>query len=296
MGDKASFIKNPIGIIGIFLVLTEAIASLVIVNSNLNDLQNTILVLFIVIFPCLVLAAFYLLVTKYHENLYSPSDYRDEQNFVKTYDKATQRAELVPFQRDDREEPLIDADMAVMKDALANIVEMQKKIVTSIEDLGLSENEKDQYVSKMEDYLFEIENPEMENIVEISPMYKSAELLRKISRQGYLTNIYRSPSSDKMVVPNAEHQAIWLGSEIPIEMAVDVIKVAKEFYPHLRYIELNDCEDGAPEFVKYQIFIGGATSTAKDRKLKPLNDNDFDKLCGMKDRKEMHAFVKTFTA
>lgn len=42
IGDKGNFFKNPIGVIGIFLVLTEAIASTVIVKSNLNDFQNTI--------------------------------------------------------------------------------------------------------------------------------------------------------------------------------------------------------------------------------------------------------------
>ena len=76
--------NNPIGVIGAFLVLTEAIASTVIVNSKLNDIQNTILVIFIVLFPCLVLGIFYLLVTKHHEKLYSPSDYKDERNFVNT--------------------------------------------------------------------------------------------------------------------------------------------------------------------------------------------------------------------
>ena len=84
LGDKSNFFKNPIGVIGIFLVLTEAIASMVIVKSSLKDIQNTILVLFIVLFPCLVLFVFYLLVTKHHEKLYSPSDYKDEKNFVNT--------------------------------------------------------------------------------------------------------------------------------------------------------------------------------------------------------------------
>lgn len=44
------------------MVLTEAIASTVIVKSNLNDMQNTILVIFVVAFPCLVLVVFYILV------------------------------------------------------------------------------------------------------------------------------------------------------------------------------------------------------------------------------------------
>ena len=69
--DKSNFFKNPIGVIGVFLVLVEAIASIVIVQSTLEKSQNTILVWFIVLFPCLVLGVFYLLVTKHHEKLYS---------------------------------------------------------------------------------------------------------------------------------------------------------------------------------------------------------------------------------
>ena len=68
-------VNNPIGVIGLFLVLVEAIAALVVVNSSLPYSLNLILVLFIVIFPFIVLLVFYLLVTKHHQKLYSPSDY-----------------------------------------------------------------------------------------------------------------------------------------------------------------------------------------------------------------------------
>ena len=43
------------------------------------------------------------------------------------------------------------------------------------------------------------------------------------------------------------------------------------------YKALNDALDGAPKYVKYQIFIGGATSTAKHRGLKELSEKDFHK-------------------
>jgi len=53
------------------LVLVEAIASIVIVQSRLEKSQNTILVWFIILFPCFGLGVFYLLVTRHHEKLYS---------------------------------------------------------------------------------------------------------------------------------------------------------------------------------------------------------------------------------
>ena len=66
--NSIGVVRNPIGVIGLFLVLIEAIAALVIVNSSLSDLLNLILVLFIVVFPFVVLLVFYLLVTKHTKN------------------------------------------------------------------------------------------------------------------------------------------------------------------------------------------------------------------------------------
>lgn len=97
---NTNFLRNPIGIIGFFLVLVEAIASLVVVNSSLSETQNTILVCFLVVFPCLVLLVFFILVTAHHEKLYSPLDYRNDDNFLLTkykYNSMTQKMKKSPF-------------------------------------------------------------------------------------------------------------------------------------------------------------------------------------------------------
>lgn len=296
LGDN--FFKNPLGLIGTFLVLTEAIAGLVIVNSNLIDIQNTILVLFIVFFPCLVLFAFYRLVTHHHEKLYSPSDYKDEQNFVRTYNRVTQKAEnrrMDGFNREiDGSSAEVEKNIKLIKDVLVNVMELQKKIVPNIESPTLTEDEKTNFVSSLDDYLYEIEEDGQSLLVEISPMYKSFKLVEQLVQHGYSAKIYRSIIESKEVSANAEHEAIWLGSEIPVSMATEVIKLAKSFYPHLKYIHLSDAEDGAPNFVKYQIFIGGATSTAKEFGLKALQLSDFNTIYTIEDQKELHNFVKSF--
>ncbi len=296
LGDKSNFFKNPIGVIGVFLVLVEAIASIVIVQSTLEKSQNTILVWFIVLFPCLVLGVFYLLVTKHHEKLYSPSDYRDEQNFMKSYNNTTRKEEIKKVTNEQNIECEIEQmdKVALMNDALVKIMELQKKIVPSIQNSTLTEDEKEEYVSSIDDYLFEMEEEEELLKVEVSPMYKANYLVEELESKGFFAGIYCIPFETKRLVSNAEHKAIWLGSEVPVDMAIEVIRLSKKFYPHLKYIELSDGTHGEPEYVSYQIYIGGATSTAKERKLKPLENEDFEKLYRLEDKQSLHAFVKSF--
>lgn len=296
IGNYSNFFKNPIGVIGIFLVLTEAIAALVITNSSLNELQNTILVIFISVFPCLVLLAFYKLVTSHHEKLYSPSDYKDEQNFVNTYNPATQKEEINLI-NSPSEAAIVntsDNEISVIKDALTDVIEVQKKIIPTLDDSSLSDSDKTDYVSNMEGYLYEMEDKYKTLKVEVNSMYMCSKLVEELSLKGYLSSIYTYTArrENKKFVKNANHEAIWLGTEIPLTMAIEVIKLAKQYYPHLKYIDLNDCSNGAPEFVKYHIFIGGASSTAIERNLVPLKRNDFDKIYAMNSKDELHDYLR----
>lgn len=80
-----SLTKNPLSVIGLFIVLIYGFACLVLGKSsdNFNTLGNTILIGFIVIFPNIILWVFYKLVTEHHQKLYAPGDYKDESNFFR---------------------------------------------------------------------------------------------------------------------------------------------------------------------------------------------------------------------
>jgi CheY-like chemotaxis protein len=77
------FTKSPLGIIALFIVLVYGFASLVV--SFGQNLQNHVepLIYFLVGFPVLVFFGFLWLVAKHHNKLYGPSDFKDEDNFVK---------------------------------------------------------------------------------------------------------------------------------------------------------------------------------------------------------------------
>lgn len=76
--------KNPLGIIALFISLIYLMASLVLSLSAdiLTDGQKWVFVLFLVVFPPLVLSAFVWLVANHAVKLYSPSDFKDDKSYV----------------------------------------------------------------------------------------------------------------------------------------------------------------------------------------------------------------------
>lgn len=77
------FTKSPLGIIALFIVLVYGFASLVV--SFGQNLTGNIapLIYFLVTFPVIVFFGFLWLVSKHHKKLYGPSDFQDEENFLK---------------------------------------------------------------------------------------------------------------------------------------------------------------------------------------------------------------------
>jgi CheY-like chemotaxis protein len=75
--------RNPLGIIALFIVLIYGVAALVTaVPSNLTPAEREPLIIFLVVFPVLVLAVFSWIVVFRPGNLFSPQDFRDEENYV----------------------------------------------------------------------------------------------------------------------------------------------------------------------------------------------------------------------
>ncbi len=76
--------KNPLGVIALFIVLVYGFASLVTAfGSSFSASERIPLIYFLIIFPVLVLGIFAWLVSRHSDKLYSPSDFRNEENYVK---------------------------------------------------------------------------------------------------------------------------------------------------------------------------------------------------------------------
>ncbi|WP_316674872.1 hypothetical protein [uncultured Tolumonas sp.] len=84
--NAKEYARNPLGIIALFISLIYGFASLLLGSSadKLESSERWPLLIFIVSFPFTVLLVFYKLVTEHHGKLYSPSDYKTDDSFLKT--------------------------------------------------------------------------------------------------------------------------------------------------------------------------------------------------------------------
>lgn len=76
--------RNPLGIIALFISLIYGMSALLLGASveALTPNNQTILVVFIALFPPVVLFTFAWLVANHHRKLYSPADYRSDEGFL----------------------------------------------------------------------------------------------------------------------------------------------------------------------------------------------------------------------
>ena len=78
--------RNPLGIIALFIVLVYGFASLVTAFAgSFTAAERLPLIYFLILFPVLVLIVFAWLVSKHSGKLFAPSDFRDEENYVKMH-------------------------------------------------------------------------------------------------------------------------------------------------------------------------------------------------------------------
>lgn len=107
-GNMKDLVRNPLGIVALFISLIYAFANLLLgaTVSSLSAQERYPLIIFIVLFPVVVLGVFYWLVSKHHGKLYAPGDYKDDQSFLRTLSPQERQekldlevAEALPDQR-----------------------------------------------------------------------------------------------------------------------------------------------------------------------------------------------------
>src|ERR1017187_10159142 len=84
-GDTATRLaKNPLGIIALFIVLVYGFASLVTAFAgSFTAGERVPLIYFLIGFPILVLGVFAWLVSTHSGKLFAPSDFKDEENYMR---------------------------------------------------------------------------------------------------------------------------------------------------------------------------------------------------------------------
>ena len=84
-GDVAKGLsRNPFGIIALFIVLVYGLASLVtIFSGSMTPSERAPIIYFLVVFPLVVLGVFAWLVSSHSDKLFAPSDFRNEENYLR---------------------------------------------------------------------------------------------------------------------------------------------------------------------------------------------------------------------
>ncbi|MBP7799556.1 MAG: hypothetical protein KA072_13120 [Thermoanaerobaculaceae bacterium] len=82
-GSTKALARNPLGIIALFIVLVYTVGSAVINFARAEFYQHPFhpAVLFLAVFPLVVLGAFTYLVARHHRNLYGPYDFDESKEF-----------------------------------------------------------------------------------------------------------------------------------------------------------------------------------------------------------------------
>jgi CheY-like chemotaxis protein len=76
--------RSPLGIIALFIVLVYALASLVMIFAgSMQPNERMPLIYFLIVFPFVVFGMFSWLVVHHSDKLFGPSDFRNEENYIK---------------------------------------------------------------------------------------------------------------------------------------------------------------------------------------------------------------------
>lgn len=87
MIEKVGTIKNPLTIIAIFAAIAEISGTIVL--PFINAEHQGLYIWFLMIFPLVLVVTFFFTLNFNHKVLYAPSDYRDEDNFIKSLQKVS---------------------------------------------------------------------------------------------------------------------------------------------------------------------------------------------------------------
>jgi hypothetical protein len=269
MTEKIGLIKNPLTIIAIFAGIAEVSGTIVLpFISETNQLQ---FIYFLIIFPSLLVILFFITLNFNNKVLYAPSDYKNEDNYIRInkFDISRQKSiEVVVSKNESNEKEIIQLNKQEIK--------TEQKLVTKVE---ISNSDEIYYETIGFEFL-------------VTDFSNANKFVKRMEEFGISYEIYQFPGDINEVITIQEHRAIWLGSSIQLELAQLIIKESKIIFPHLKYIKLFEGNDSSSR----NAYIGGSTESAVTTfNCKPLKDSDFNFIETFKDIDSLHDFIRKFS-
>ncbi|TGJ99805.1 hypothetical protein EHO58_19420 [Leptospira selangorensis] len=269
---EKSIIKNPLTIIALFSGFAEACGAVVLPFIDIAN--QSIYVWFLIAFPSTLLIAFFLTLNFNSKVLYAPSDFENEDNYLKTqkFDNLEQSSKQVSISEKDRVNEL--------ENLYGNLFNELNLLKESI-----------------------VQNPNQQLILKslckfIVANFQSSIKFKLLMRNlGYEFEIFSGITGENQQITQyrfEDNEGIWLGSEIPFGISIEVLKQAFSFYPHLKYIHLsNDISGMKHQGIHSQIVIGGSSKTAIERyRLLPLTDENKKSILESKSDRELHDRIR----
>lgn len=275
MTEKIGLIKNPLTIIAIFAGIAEVSGTIVL--PFIAQANQPIFIYFLISFPSVLVFLFFVTLNFNNKVLYAPSDYQDESNYISInrYDVAKQQNVEFKVSKDDTK-----------SQQLIQLSEKVELISTQVIKLETAVNNKGEVIvneaNVVEDINYELLVSNFDNV---------DRFIQHMKKIGVRFEVYYSPDESFEVSSLAEHRAIWLGKDVSLKDAQIIIREAKYFYPHLKYIKISD--DFFDE--NMQIYIGGSTESAvKKFNRAVMTDSDFKSLSNFDSIDDFHKFIENF--
>ena len=273
-------IKNPLTIIAIFAGLAEVSGTAVLPSISASNQIHFIN--FLIAFPILLVVLFFITLNFNYKVLYAPSDFEDQSHFIRIlqYDKSKQENVEINLKKKEVIDKINSLNENYEKlenqyNLIQNLLVKTSDSKTDIRMMTKEINIKDRFKIVVE------------NITEDAPV-----IVDSLTKKGFFAVLSKN---EIFKGKTSEAESIWVGKYVPADIVVGVIKTAKITYPFLKYISIaGDHTKDPPEYVHYEIFIGGSTSAAKKRNIKELKDSDFENLYKLTEDAELHRFIKSF--
>jgi hypothetical protein len=119
--EKIGIIKNPLTIIAMFAAIAEISGTLVL--PFITEGNQSLYVWFLIVFPLTLIVLFFLTLNFNYKVLYSPSDYKDEKNFVNSLPQGSGSEKLSKIEKE--------------------IVESDREVEPPMEVISKNENKED---------------------------------------------------------------------------------------------------------------------------------------------------------
>jgi hypothetical protein len=262
---KPEKITSPIQLMAAWFVMLILLSGVLLTAATQIDkpdwaagylvISTTLLILGVIV--CVIL-----MLTKFRPNLQEGKEYAEWLKDQNRYSPGV----------------IVEKEESVSHKTLQNILNRIKSVETDSQEGGVAKRIEDSALCD----------------VSISPLQGARKVLKAMTDLGFKTSIDKSSMDDGRDFRAFEdHEAIWLGVNIPATTALTIIKKAVNVWPHLKYIHLSSDCDGPPEYVHWQIYLGGANSAAVDRyHLKPWTIEEINEL-EEKDIADFHKDIRS---